>query len=233
MRVLDLGTGLGHVARIVGELVGSTGSVVGIDQSATAIAAARQRSHDAGAANVTFVEGDVTTWRASEPFDAIVGRLVLFHVADPAAVVRHHLGNLRPGGTFAAIDFDIGAVRSEPAIPIVTEASAWVMQAFRAVGAWPRIGPRLRPILGQAGLTNVTTIGMQVYMSPQDSGAAQLAGIVRSLAPAIVRHGIATEEQLDIATLERRITEAVAQANAVILLPTVVGAWGISESAHG
>src|SRR5262252_4394312 len=37
-RVLDLGTGLGHVARIIADLVGPTGAVVGIDQSAAAIA---------------------------------------------------------------------------------------------------------------------------------------------------------------------------------------------------
>jgi len=32
--VVDLGTGLGHVAQIAGELVGPTGSVLGIDRSA-------------------------------------------------------------------------------------------------------------------------------------------------------------------------------------------------------
>ena len=33
MRVLDLGTGLGHVAHLAGELVGATGALVGLDQS--------------------------------------------------------------------------------------------------------------------------------------------------------------------------------------------------------
>ena len=86
MRVLDLGTGLGHVARLAGELVGPGGSVLGIDRSGEALTAARQRSQHAGATHVTFVEGDTCAWRASEPFDAIVARLLLFHVADPVAV---------------------------------------------------------------------------------------------------------------------------------------------------
>ena len=79
MRVLDLGTGLGHVARLAGELVGHQGAVVGIDRSGPALAAARQRTEAAGASHVSFIESDVSTWRSTEPFDAIVGRLLLFH----------------------------------------------------------------------------------------------------------------------------------------------------------
>ena len=89
--MLDLGTGLGHVARLAAELVGSSGSVVGLDRAPQALAVARQRSEAAGEAHVSFVEADVARWRADEPFDAIVGRLLLFHMADPVAAVRQHL----------------------------------------------------------------------------------------------------------------------------------------------
>jgi ubiquinone/menaquinone biosynthesis C-methylase UbiE len=231
MRVLDLGTGLGHVARLAAELVGPSGSVLGVDRSGEALTAARQRSQHAGAQQVTFVEGDISAWRAPEAFDAIVGRLLLFHVADPVAVARHHIGNLTRGGTFVAIDFDLGGSRAEPSVPVVDDALRWVQEAFREAGAWPRIGARLGSILEEAGLKRVTTFGIQAYLASRDrSGAAMLAGVVRSLAPAIVRHGIATAEQLDVATLERRIGEAVRQADAVILPPTVVGAWGYSDT---
>jgi len=231
LRVLDLGTGLGHVARIAGELVGPKGSVVGIDNSGAALAVARRRVEDAGERHVSFVEGDARRWRAHEPFDAVVGRLILFHVADPAGVVRHHLQNLRPGGLFVAIDFDLGAARTEPPVPLAHEILEWVMQAFSAAGASPRIGARLGTTLGQAGLRDVTTFGIQGYLQPGDPAAPRLlGGIVRSLAGAIVQHGIATAEQLGIATLESRIAEQLERADAVLLPPTVVGAWGRSVS---
>jgi ubiquinone/menaquinone biosynthesis C-methylase UbiE len=227
MRVLDLGTGLGHVAAIAGEMVGPTGAVLGIDRSGDALAVARRRAQEAGATHLAFAEADVTQWCASKPFDAIVERLLLFHVADPAAVVRHHLQNLRPGGTFVAIDFDIGRARAEPSVPIVNDAIGWVEAAFRAAGARPHIGARLGTILEQQNLQRVTTFGVQAYWSPRDpSGPALLAGVVRSLAPTMVAHGIATAEELDVATLEQRIGEAVRRADAVFLPPTVVGAWG-------
>ena len=232
MRVLDLGTGLGHVARIAGELVGPAGSVLGIDRSADAVAVARQRAQESGAGQVTFAEGDVHTWRAPEPLDVIIGRLLLFHVPDPIAVVAHHLGNLRPGGEFVAIDFDLGGVRTDPPLPLFAEAAGWVQDAFRAAGAWPRIGARLGIILERGGLTRVATFGVQGYMSPLDpAGPALLAGVVRSLAPAIVAHGIATAEHMDLETLEQRLGHALREADAVMLPPVVAGAWGYAPAA--
>ena len=55
MRVLDLGTGLGHVAMQVAAMVGPEGSVVGVDQSAEALEVARSRARP----NVRFERADV------------------------------------------------------------------------------------------------------------------------------------------------------------------------------
>jgi SAM-dependent methyltransferase len=227
MRVLDIGSGLGHVARLAGEMVGPTGSVLGIDRSPEALAVARDRTARAGTMHVAFEEGDATTWRAARPFDAIVGRLLLFHVADPAAVLRHHLANLRPGGSFVAIDFDIGGCRAEPPVALLADTLRLIEEAFRAAGASPHIGARLGVLLDEAGFERVTTFGVQAYLPPHDqAGPALLADVVRSLMPAITRHGIATAEQVDVTTLGRRIGDAVRDADAVILPPMVAGAWG-------
>jgi SAM-dependent methyltransferase len=227
MRVLDLGTGLGHVARIIGELVDPGGTVVGVDRSGPALSAARHCTQAAGVTHVSFVEADVMGWRSPEPFDAIVGRLVLFHLADPVLAVRQQLDNLRPGGLFIALDFDIGGARAEPPIDFVTKLAGWIERAFTASGAWPRIGCRLGPILTQAGIADVMTLGVQRYMQPADpTGAALLAGVVRSMADAITRHGIATADEIDVDTLEQRIGDALKRNDSVLLPPTLGGAWG-------
>jgi ubiquinone/menaquinone biosynthesis C-methylase UbiE len=227
MRVLDLGTGLGHVARLAGDLVGPTGSVVGLDRAAAALAVARQRVAAAGERHVTFVEGDVTSWSADEPFDAVVGRLLLFHLPDAIGTIRHHMENLRAGGLFVALDFDIGGSRAEPGVAAADDALDWVMRAFTAAGACPTIGARLGPMLEAAGLGDVTTFGIQSYLPPRNpAGAAMLASVVRSLGDAIIGHHIATSEQLDLPTLEGRIRDALLRDDAVLLPPTLVGAWG-------
>ena len=70
------------------------------------------------------------------------------------------------------------------------------------------------------------TFGVQAYLSRDGSGAALLAGVVRSLARPIVQHGIATAAEVDVVNLERRIAEELRRADAVMLTPTVAGAWG-------
>jgi len=220
MRVLDLGTGLGHVALQVAGMVGPGGSVVGVDQSAEALEIARSRATP----NVRFEQADVLTFRDPEPFDAIVARLLLFHLADPAELVRRHAEALRPGGVVVLIDFDVGGARTEPPVALLQAVRDWTEAGFRSAGANPRVGARLVTVLRDAGFENVTTIGLQSYVAPGDpAGPAMIAGVARSLATRIIAEGIATAAELD--GLEQRLDAALRDADAVLLLPTVVGAW--------
>jgi SAM-dependent methyltransferase len=174
-----------------------------------------------------FVEGDVCDWRDEAPFDAVVGRLILFHLADPVRVLRHHLASLRPGGLMVALDFDVAAARAEPPVPVVAEAASWIMAAFHRAGADPTIGAKLAVLLAQAGLVEVQGFGIQGYLAPDDPrGPALLSGVVRTLAPAIVAAGLATAEQVDRDRLERRVSQAIRSAGSVFLPPVLAGAWG-------
>ena len=225
MRVLDLGTGIGHVATLLAEMVGPQGQVVGIDNSSRLLDVAALRA--AARPQLRFTLGDVRSWRDDEPFDAIVGRLILFHLPDPLSVLRHHAAALRPGGLLLALDFDLGAARAEPVLPLVTEALGWVQAAFRSAGASPAIGTRLALLLAEAGLADVQGFGVQGYSAPGDArGPALLSGVVRTLAPQIVAAGLATPEQIGIDSLEARVADAVRDSGSVIVLPTLVGAWG-------
>ena len=143
MRVLDLGTGLGHVALAVADLVGRDGRVVAIDSDDRMLALATERAGDRTC--VQFLEGDVRTWTCDERFDAVVGRLILFHLPDPVAAVRHHRAHLRAGGRFVAVDYDIGSCRTEPPTPLVEDHARRVIAAFRSAGANPVEQQRVRP----------------------------------------------------------------------------------------
>lgn len=225
MRVLDLGTGIGHAAMLLAEMVGPEGSVVGIDNSQKLLDVAALRA--TARPQLRFAPGDVRDWHDDAPFDAIVGRLILFHLADPLSVLRHHATALRPGGLLLALDFDVRASRAEPAVPLVTEALGWVDAAFCHAGASPAIGTRLALLLAEAGLVDVQGFGVQGYIAPGDPrGPALLCGVVRTLAPQIVAAGIATPEQIGIDTLEARIADAVQSSGAVVLPPVLAGAWG-------
>jgi ubiquinone/menaquinone biosynthesis C-methylase UbiE len=77
MKVLDVGSGAGDVGLLTAELVGPTGSVVGVDTNPAVLNVGRERALDSGLANVRFVEGDAETVELPNDFDAVVGRAVL------------------------------------------------------------------------------------------------------------------------------------------------------------
>jgi len=227
MRVLDLGTGIGAVARLLGELVGPDGQVVGVDLADAALELADARCRAQGLRNVTFVQGDVASWEHDREFDAVVGRLILFHLPEPAGALAHHCGSLRRGGLVAFMDYDTSGIRTVPATPLMAQAVGWLVEAFQRVGANPVIGARLDALLRDAGVAQPTTFGVTTYHpSPEPDGPALMSAVVRSLLPLITSSGIATPDEVGLETLAARMAVQMAAADAVFVGPTLVGAWG-------
>ena len=101
MRVLDIGCGMGDVTMLIAQLVGIGGRVVSIDRDQASVETARKRASAMGFDNTTFHPADISTFTDVQPFDAIVGRLVLEFLPDPAATISRLSGLLRPGGIMA------------------------------------------------------------------------------------------------------------------------------------
>src|SRR5947207_2046932 len=104
MRVLDLGSGAGDISMLLAEMVGPTGSVIGVEVDGDAVALARQRAAEAGFANISFEQSDLAHYIPAAPVDAVVGRLVLLYLHDPAAVLSGLVKYLRPGGIVAFLE---------------------------------------------------------------------------------------------------------------------------------
>jgi SAM-dependent methyltransferase len=69
MRVLDIGCGSGDVSLLLAEMVGSTGSVVGIDRGPAAVALVRDRARAAGRPGITFHEAAAENYAGPAPFE--------------------------------------------------------------------------------------------------------------------------------------------------------------------
>jgi SAM-dependent methyltransferase len=226
MRVLDLGTGAGDVAFQVAKMVGQGGSVVGVDQSVQALTLAAHRTEQRGLTNVSFIRDDLHTVLPADEFDAVVGRLVLLHMADPAEVVRRFAGLVRPGGVVAVMEYEMVAAGTLPSTELSQRVVFWITEAFRRSGLDPSLGARLDDVLWHAGLADTTVLGIQGYRPPGDrAGAALAAGTVRTLLPVIEKTGVATADEIDIDTLEDRFVRDGAKYGAIFKPPTLVGAW--------
>jgi tRNA A58 N-methylase Trm61 len=110
MNVLEIGSGAGDVAMLVGRLVGPQGSVLGIERSADSAALATWRAAAAGNLPIRFEVGDLDSYTPRGHYDALVGRFVLPYLADPSATLRHLVSYVKPGGVVAFLEFDVTQV---------------------------------------------------------------------------------------------------------------------------
>lgn len=113
-----------------------------------------------------------------------------------------------------------------PDLPLVTRAMGWVTGAFARTGHDPALGCRLGSVLAAAGLPGPVCLGMQSYLPPEvPAGAHLLAETVRTLLPMIEATRVATADEVDVDTLERRILADLRAEGAYAKPPTLVGAW--------
>ena len=96
--VADLGCGPGNLTVTLAERWPGA-QVVGVDNAEEMISAAR--SQPSPHPSVSFVAGDVRTWRPERPLDVLVSNAVLQWVPDHRRVVSQWPGLLAPGGWLA------------------------------------------------------------------------------------------------------------------------------------
>lgn len=107
-QVLDLGCGAGTDSLIAAQMVGSGGSVAGIDMTAEMLEKARAAAVELGAENVEFVEGEVERLPfADMSFDVVISNGVIDLVPDKDAVFSEIHRALRPGGRIQIADVTI------------------------------------------------------------------------------------------------------------------------------
>jgi SAM-dependent methyltransferase len=226
MRVLDLGCGAGDAAFVAADLVGLGGSVVGLCHSPDALARARYRAGQRGLAQVQFIEGDIHDPAPGGPFDAIVERIALWRVPDPAEVLRRQATVLRPGGLIVAIEADIPPVYSEPEIAMLASWPSWQAEAYARTGLAANTGRRLWAIAEQAGLRPLGMIGIQPHFGPGDEiGLASYVENMRLSEPLLVSTGVATAEDIGIETWEQRLRDELERTRAVLGSFMLLSAW--------
>jgi len=232
MRVLDIGCGVGDVSLLAARLVGPQGAVLGIDRADSSVETARQRARVLGVGHARFEQSDLATFVTEQTFDALVGRLVLLYLPDPAATLKRLSRNVRPGGLIAFQEFDMSATSQVPAGELFLEVRKWLLQAFAAAGAQLDMGTQLFSTFLRAELPPPEmTAATPIACGPATGGYGYVAAVLRSLLPLIERTGIATAAQIDTDTLALRLREDAIAHERIMFLPRVVGAWTALPSA--
>jgi SAM-dependent methyltransferase len=106
--VLDVGSGAGMDSLVAAQMVGSTGSVTGIDMTPEMVAKARGSIAEMGLGNVTILEGSAEHLPFDDAsFDVVISNGVIDLIPDKDAVFSEITRVLRPGGRIQLADVTI------------------------------------------------------------------------------------------------------------------------------
>jgi SAM-dependent methyltransferase len=223
-RVLDVGCGTGDVTLLAADIVGPSGYVLGVDRSTEALGGARLRAR--GYSQVKFVQDDIAAFQSADAFDAVIGRLVLIHQPDPAAVVQHLAKLVRPGGVIGFAEPVMLPELAWPARPLYTRCIEWCIAALEGAGLTASTGLHLPTIFQQAGLPAPRLrLDGAISAGADLPHARWLAETVATLLPLMERLTIASSAEVQLSTLvERLVAEATTNAGSACGF-ALVGAW--------
>jgi SAM-dependent methyltransferase len=229
MRVLDLGSGMGDVALLAGEIVGPHGAVLGVDRDAAALVRARQRAREHACSSwVSFQQSELEDFSSTQQFDAIVGRLVLLYQRDAAATIRKMMRFLKPGGIVLFHELDFNESRASwPRCELWDQVVGTVAEAFRRSGAPPDFGRRLGKVYLDAELGFPTIVGDALVGVGHSSPLYHWIGTTLvSISPRLAYLGLSLPATVVAdSSLAAKLEEATVTARSQVTAGTQFGAW--------
>ncbi len=153
-RILDVGSGLGQLARAMARVAGAP--VVGVERSAAQIGEAERQAELAGErALVEFRQGDAQQLPLRDEewghFDVAHTRFLLEHLRDPLPVVQAMVRAVKPGGRIVLEDDDHDLLRLWPEPPGFPALWQAYQRSYEFLGNDPVVGRRLVGLLADAG----------------------------------------------------------------------------------
>jgi len=155
-RVVEIGCGPHGCLELLSERVGPSGSVVGVERSADAVALARSMVAERDLENVDVLERDArATGLPRASFDFVTSRLVLVNVPHPEQIVAEAAALVRPGHWVAFHEADYVAHICDPPLDAWTTLVDLLGTYSERNGIDPFIGRKLPRLLREAGLVDV------------------------------------------------------------------------------
>jgi SAM-dependent methyltransferase len=225
--LLDLGCGPGHASFDLAHRVGPQGRIVAADISERFLGHLRAQAAARGIDHIEPVRVDAERLHfAAASFNGAFARWMLCYARHPEAVVRGVAHSLRPGGTFAVLDYChylafTVAPRSEAIERVIRATDA----SIRAAGGDPDVGRDLPRIMERCGLrvrhlaplVRVARPGSALWQWPESFFAIHLDTLVRMAL-------LTTEEAEEFRAEWRRLS---GDPGAFLFTPTMVTLVGV------
>ena len=195
---LDLGCGPGETMRLIGEIVGPSGEVTGLDRDATAGREAVERLQAAGTSRYRFIEANVEGPDAigGGLFDLTFARMVLQFSRDPVGVLRKMYSWTKPGGYVAVQDLYVSTINLYPKLEACSELIRVIRETCERFGQDTEFAFKLPVYFVEAGIGAPDGTDVHLPMTPFEPFITHHQALCRSLLPKAIALGITTEARM-------------------------------------
>jgi SAM-dependent methyltransferase len=224
---LDVGCGPGETMRLMGEIVGPSGEVTGLDRDAKAGREAIERLRATGISRYRFIEANMesTDDIGGGPFDFTFARLALLFARDPVAVLRRMYRWTKPGGTVAVQDLHVRTINLYPKLEACSELIRVIVETCVRSGQDMEFAFKLPVYFVDAGIGAPDGTDIDLPMTSLEPFIAHHQALCRSLLPRAIELGITTQARMQGVFRDIEQTAAADQPQYSALWPAMIGVW--------
>jgi ubiquinone/menaquinone biosynthesis C-methylase UbiE len=199
MSCIDIGCGSGSVTRLMAEMVGETGHVVGVDVDDKYLQYCNHSIANVATQNIQFIHDDICKSRldSTESFDIVYSRFTFHHLTDRKEAVRSMKRLAKKQGAVMIQDLDHapGSWLCYPENRVFNTLRQVYVALLKKGGGDPLAGRKLYKLLIEESFdADVDCYSPCILMGqePYSSLGWQLA---ESIKPQILKHGLQSEKE--------------------------------------
>src|SRR5262249_41402590 len=184
--------------QLMGELVGPSGEVTGIDRDAKAGREAVERLQATGTSRYRFIEADMddTDEIGNELFDLTFSRLALLYARDPVAVLRKMYRWTKPGGYVAVQEYYVRTVNLYPKLEAYSEVVRIYVETLERSVKDLDFAFKLPFYFVEAGIGAPDGTHTHLPMTSFEPFTAMYQARCRSLLPKAIEVGVSTVRRM-------------------------------------
>ena len=224
-RCLDLGCGAMGILRVLSQVVGDEGSVVGLDNDPRMLEAAGRWAVAQRMTNVDLMVGDAfATALPRSSFDLVHARFMFCPLGAGDALLREMIDLTKPGGIVAAQEPIAASWRFHPRCEPVEKLTDAIVDAFRAGGGNFDAGASTFALFQDAGLEDVRVGAAAHALPPGDPYRRLPVQFATSLRQRILDEHLLSGEELE--ELVAAAEAAAADKSMLATTFTLTQVWG-------